>query len=102
MAKLLVLYKMPKDPAAFDRYYRSTHIPLAKKLPGLRKYEISNGAISTPTGAADIHLVATLHFDSIADIQRAFSSPEGQATAGDLANFAGGGVDLYFFDTEEV
>lgn len=102
MAKLLVLYKMPKDTAAFDRYYRSTHIPLAQKVPGLRKYEISNGAISTPAGAGDLHLVATLHFDSIADIQRAFASPEGQAAAGDLANFADGGVDLYFFDTEEV
>ncbi|MBP1882523.1 EthD family reductase [Sinorhizobium mexicanum] len=102
MARLVVLYRMPKDTAAFDRYYRSTHIPLAKKLPGLRKYEISSGGISTPGGAADLHLVATLHFDSIADIQSAFASPEGQAAAGDLANFADGGVDLYLFDTEEV
>lgn len=29
-------------------------------------------------------------------------SPEGQAAAGDLANFADGGAELYFFDTKEV
>ena len=28
MAKLLALYKTPADPAAFDRYYFSKHVPL--------------------------------------------------------------------------
>jgi len=41
MADLVVLYKTPKDPAAFDKYYAETHIPLAKKLPGLRKYTVT-------------------------------------------------------------
>ena len=102
MAKLLVLYKTPKDRAAFDRYYRSIHIPIAKKIPGLKKYEISKGAVGTPAGPADIHLVAMLSFDSAADIQKALQSPEGQAAAGDLANFADGGADLYIFATEQV
>jgi uncharacterized protein (TIGR02118 family) len=29
MARLVVLYKTPKDAAAFDQHYRATHIPLA-------------------------------------------------------------------------
>lgn len=102
MARLLVLYKTPKNTAAFNQYYRSTHVPLAKKLPGLRRYEISKGSVSTPAGTADLHLVAALHFDSVADIQTALASPEGQAAAGDLANFADGGVDLFLFETEAV
>ncbi len=32
----------------------------------------------------------------------AFASPQGQAAAGDLANFADGGAELYFFDTKDV
>ena len=36
MAEVVVLYKTPKDPEAFDKYYAATHIPLAKKMPGLR------------------------------------------------------------------
>ena len=102
MAKLVVLYKTPKDKAAFDAYYKATHIPLANKIPGLKKYEISSGAVSTPAGPADIHLVATLTFDSMADIQAALGSPEGQAAAGDLANFASGGADLYMFDSKDA
>ncbi|MGH6973834.1 MAG: EthD family reductase, partial [Stellaceae bacterium] len=39
MAHMVVIYKTPKDKAAFDRHYFGTHVPLAKKIPGLRKYE---------------------------------------------------------------
>jgi uncharacterized protein (TIGR02118 family) len=33
MAQMIVLYKTPKDTAAFDQQYAATHIPLAKKSP---------------------------------------------------------------------
>ena len=70
--------------------------------PGLRKYEVSRGPIATPNGASGIHLIATLHFDDIAAIQRAFASPEGQAAAADVRTFATGGVDMLIFDSHEV
>jgi uncharacterized protein (TIGR02118 family) len=102
MAKVLVLYKKPKNAEAFDKHYASVHIPLAKKIPGLTKYDISKGGVSTPAGPGDVHLVATLHFDSFDALQAGLASPEGKAAAGDLANFADGGVELYFFDTKDV
>lgn len=98
MARILALYKIPKDPKAFDAYYKETHVPKAKKIPGLRKYEVSRGLIAGAEGASGYHLVATLHFDDMAAIQAAFASPEGQATAADLVNFATGGVELLMFD----
>jgi uncharacterized protein (TIGR02118 family) len=102
MAKVLALYKKPADAAAFDAYYYSTHVPLAKTLPGLRGYEVSSSPIGTPAGEAPLHLVAILSFDSMAAIQAALTSPEGAATAGDLGNFAQAGVDLLMFDTKEI
>jgi uncharacterized protein (TIGR02118 family) len=102
MAQIVVTYKTPKDTAAFDKYYAETHTPLAKKMPGLRKFQISQGPVATPAGPSDIYLIATLTFDSMAAIGAAFASPEGKATAGDLPNFASGGVDIVFFDTREV
>lgn len=102
MATLLVLYKNPADPAAFDRHYFSTHVPLARKIPGLRRYEVSAGPITTPQGDAPYHLVATLSFDSLDAIRQALRSPEGQATAGDLGNFAQTGVELLMFDSKEA
>jgi uncharacterized protein (TIGR02118 family) len=102
MAQVLVLYKKPKSAEAFDKHYASTHIPLAKKIPGLKKYEISTGAVRTPAGDSNIHLVAMLSFASLDALQAGMASAEGKAAAGDLGNFADGGVDLYIFDTKEV
>ena len=102
MARLLVLYKTPKDPAAFDRYYFDKHVPIAKKLPGLRRYEVSRGPVATPAGASNVHLVATLHFDDMAAIQNAFASAEGQAAAADVQTFASGGVDMLLFEDRDV
>ena len=102
MAKLVVLYKKPRSAEAFDKHYASVHIPLAKKLPGLRKYDISTGPVSTPAGPSELHLVATLTFDSLAAIGAGMASAEGKATAADLANFADGGAEVYVFDTVEV
>lgn len=102
MAKLIAMNRTPKDTDAFDSYYASIHIPLAKTVPGLRKYDVSRGPIASATGATGWHLVATLHFDSLADIEAGLASPEGQATAADLANFADGGVEILFFDTADI
>jgi uncharacterized protein (TIGR02118 family) len=102
MAQVIVTYKTPKDPAAFDRYYFETHVPLAKKIPGLRKYQLSKGAIATPGGPSSFHMIATLTFDSMADIQAAFASPEGQVAVADVPKFATGGVEMNFFDTREL
>jgi uncharacterized protein (TIGR02118 family) len=101
MTQLLVLYNCPADGAAFDRYYRQTHIPLAKKIPRLRSYFISAGPVEALAGSAP-HVVASLHFDSMADLRSALASPEGQAAAADLSNFASGGATLLIYDTEEV
>lgn len=102
MAKLLVLYKTPTDAAAFDKYYAATHIPLAKKIPGLRGYEISRGPVASPAGASGVHLVATLTFDSLSALQAGLGSPEGQAAAGDVQKFATGGADMLMFETGEA
>lgn len=100
MAQLVVLYKTPKDAAAFDRHYFETHIPLARKIPGLRKYEVSQGPVATPAGPSGFHLVATLHFDDMAAIQKAFASEEGQAAAADAQTLAA--TDMLLFDSREV
>ena len=102
MARLVVMYRTPKDAGAFDKYYFGVHVPIAKKIPGLRKYEVSRGPIATPAGPSGLHLTAILHFDNLGAIQAAFASPEGQRTAADVQNFATGGVEMVMFETGEV
>ena len=98
MAKLLVLYNQSADPAAFDSYYHQTHVPIANKIPGLRSYLVSAQPPRALAGAAP-HLVAELIFDSMADLEAALVSPEGQAAAADLANFAHAGATLLAYET---
>ena len=102
MAQLVVMYKTPRDVAAFDKHYFEKHVPLAKKIPGVRKYEVSRGPVATPGGPSGYHLVAALTFDDMAAIQKAFASAEGQAAVADVQTFATGGVDIFMFDTRQV
>jgi uncharacterized protein (TIGR02118 family) len=103
MAKVYAMYKRPADAAAFDRYYYGTHVPIAKKVPGLRHYEVTTGSVGMIGGGdSPYHLIAILSFDSMEAIAAALASPEGQATAADLANFATGGVELYIADTKAI
>ncbi len=101
-AHVLALYNAPTDPARFEQYYHGTHIPIAKRLPGLRSYSLSKGALATPAGAAPYYMVADLGFDSMEAITAAMTSPEGQATIADVPNFASGGVTLLMYETSDV
>ncbi len=104
MARMVVIYRIPEDAEAFDRHYFDIHVPLAKKLPGLRKYEVNHGPVATPAGASRIHRIGTLYFDDMAAIEHAFASPEGKAAAADRRIFApdGSGVEMFLFDAREV
>ncbi len=100
MAQMIVLYKTPIDTGAFDKEYAATHIPLTKKIPGLRKFEISQGPVMTPFGPSAYHLVATLHFDDMPSMQSAFASPEGRAAGEHAQSLAA--LDLLLFDNKQV
>jgi uncharacterized protein (TIGR02118 family) len=102
MAQLVVMYKTPTDTAAFDKHYFEKHVAIAKKIPGLRKYEVSQGPVATPAGPSGYHLVAVLQFDNLAAIQGGFGSSEGQAAVADVQTFATGGADIFMFDTRTV
>jgi uncharacterized protein (TIGR02118 family) len=100
MARLIAIYGTPKDAAAFDKHYSETHIPLAKKIPGLRKFEVSSGPVVAAMGSLSVHLIATLHFDNMQAIQTAMTSPEGMAAAADAMTFDS--VQILLFDSHEV
>lgn len=102
MARILVLYNQPADPAAFDSYYFGTHVPIANRIPGLRSCTVSQGPVTGMAGVVKPYLVAELEFDSMADLQSALATPEAGATVADLANFAQAGAHVMYFDTRQV
>jgi uncharacterized protein (TIGR02118 family) len=102
MAKIFVLYKQPADQDAFNSHYFRKHVPLAKSMPGLRSYEVSDGPVRAPNGGSDIFKIAVLTFDSMDAIKAAMASDEGKATAADLPNFANAGADFLICDTRSL
>jgi uncharacterized protein (TIGR02118 family) len=98
MVKLIVAYAPPDDPAAFDAHYAETHMPLADKIPNVRRFEAGK-VLGTPDGSpAPYHLIAELWFDDTSDLQAALGSPEGRAAADDVGNFATGGATFMIAD----
>src|SRR2546423_15709887 len=89
MTKVIAVYRQPKDTMNFDKYYAETHTPLAKKLPGLRRLEVTK-VTGTPIGASDVYQIAELYFDDAAARERALSSEEGEAGVDGLPQIAAG------------
>ena len=94
MPRLIALYNAPDDADAFDAHYRDVHSPIVAGYPNLR-----NVTLTTPIGVAGrpapYHLMAEMHFDTVADLEAALGSEAGAASAKDLRNFAGAGVTLF-------
>ena len=102
MVRYSVLFTTPEDPAAFERYQRDVHIPLARKLPGLRRYTIGRH-VKPIRGGDPYYWIAELEWDDMDALQKAFQSPEGRATAQDVSNLASSaGVRSMVYEVEEV
>jgi uncharacterized protein (TIGR02118 family) len=85
--KIVVLYPPQPDPDAFKAYYLKTHVPLARKLPGLLALRYSF-EVQGVGGAAPYFCVFEAEFRDGAALGAAMASPEGQAVAADVPNFA--------------
>jgi uncharacterized protein (TIGR02118 family) len=97
MHRLLVLYNEPKDPAHFRRYYVEKHVPLASKMSGIKNAHYSFDAKLLGTEKAAYFCIFEADFDSEAALMSALGSKEGQAVAGDVPNYASGGVTMIHF-----
>lgn len=87
MHKLVVLYPPQPDMDAFKAYYVGTHIPLARKIPGLKALRYSFD-VQTMAGDAQYACIFEAEFDDIAALGAGMGSPEGQVVAADVPNFA--------------
>jgi uncharacterized protein (TIGR02118 family) len=101
MNRLTVLYGHPRDPAEFDRYYREDHIPIAKRMKGLKGWTIGKCESATLGEPPPYYMIVGLYAASRADLEAILASPEGKATIADVPNFATGGV-IFLFDDEDV
>jgi uncharacterized protein (TIGR02118 family) len=94
MIKVTILYGHPQDAPAFERYYTGTHLPLAAKMKGVDRLELTRFGPGPDGTKPAYYRMAELYFPSEAQLQTTLGSPEGSAAVADLPNFASGGVTM--------
>jgi uncharacterized protein (TIGR02118 family) len=101
MHRVLVLYGQPADPDQFRSHYEQTHIPLAKKIPGLQAMHVAFD-VTSPRGPSPYFCTVELDFEDAGAMAAGLGSPEGQAAAADVVNFAPEGATLVSYDVNNV
>jgi uncharacterized protein (TIGR02118 family) len=101
VAKLFAFYNVPEaDQALFDKQYFESHVPLAKKIPGLRDMEIARKPRNMMGGASPYYMMVTLVFDDLSALKAGMSSPEGQEAGNNIMSFASNYITLLSADVE--
>lgn len=100
MIKATVLYGHPKDPDAFEKYYKEIHLPIAAKMKDVTKVEATKFLSAPDGGMAAYYRMFEIYFSSPSEMEQTLGSPEGQAVVTDLPNFATGGVTVIIGQVE--
>ncbi|BCF95070.1 EthD family reductase [Paraburkholderia largidicola] len=105
MIKVLAVLKRKDDITReqFISYWRETHIPMVKTLPGLRKFVcnvVVDDFVQSNYPAVDRYDgCSELYFDDLASADAAFNSAQGKLNGEDALNFIG---QRLFLATETV
>jgi uncharacterized protein (TIGR02118 family) len=95
MAIVTVLYNPPKDTAAFEKYYRETHVPLVvanQKEIGFTRADLTKFTSTADGKKPKLYRQAELYFDSMDDLKKGTATEGFKKVADDLKNFATGGL----------
>ena len=100
MMKVTVLYGHPTSPDEFEKYYGSTHLPLAAKMKGVARIELTKFVAGPDGGKPAFYRMAELYFTTQVQMEQSLGSAEGQATVADLPKFSTGGVTVVIGSVE--
>lgn len=100
MVKLVAMFRKPADTETFEEHYETVHIPLVRKMPGMKRIELSK-VTGAPMATPQYYRMAEMFFENQQDLNKAIMSPEGIAAAKDLMGFAKDVVQMFFAEVKE-
>jgi uncharacterized protein (TIGR02118 family) len=85
MYKIVATWSAPKiaDVDAFESHYRDVHVPLAARVPELRRLVLTRTVDGLEGGVPAFYRVAELHFDDADGLHRSSQSEAWQAMRAD-------------------
>ncbi len=102
--KLIVIYPMPKDMAAFERAYSGEHIPMAAPIfqaAGATKVVLTKTAEAAGATRA-FHRIAEIHFASAEALQACAASQPGRKALAHAHEISNGGPPIVMVAEEDV
>lgn len=96
-AAVVVLYNQPNDPAAFERYYDESHVPLISAHTSaldVERVELVKLSSLDPAQPAPFYRKAELWFASEEAMRQALAMPGFGVLAEDIPRFATGGFTV--------
>lgn len=100
-AKILVLFGKPTDPQLFDKQYWEEHVPMAKKMPGLKKFTVHK-IVPPPGRDPPYYQIVEMEFDNMDALKRATKSPESQESTKHASKIATGGMTFLYAESKEA
>ena len=86
---MVVVYRRPDlTPEQFRRHFEQIHGPLARNLPGLKKYVQNYVGADSSRESPGWDAIVELYFDNRGAMEAAWASPQGAASDADLPLFA--------------
>ena len=101
MAKIIVLFGKPTDPELFDKQYWQDHVPMAKQMPGLKKYTVHK-VVGAPRGDPVYYQVAELEFENMDNLKSALASQAGRDSGRHSVKIATGGITFLYTESKEA
>ena len=95
------MFGKPSDPQQFEKEYWEEHVPIAKQMPGLRKYSVHK-VLPPPRGNAAFYQIVELEFDNMESLKNATASPAGRESTRHGAKIATGGMTIMFVESKEA
>ena len=95
-AIVTVIYKAPKDTAAFEQYYAETHVPLvvaSQPEIGFTRAELTRFNSNLDGSQPARYRQAELYFPSMEAAKKGIATPAFKKVGDDLGKFASGGLD---------
>lgn len=96
MFKFVTIYRRVDDENALETFFSSTHLPLAEKLPGLLKSEVSRVS-GKPGGASRYHLMYELYFETHQHFFQALASEAGNEMMAALKEWSDAKLITWFY-----
>ena len=85
---MVVLYRRADlTPAQFRHHLEKVHAPLARALPGLKKYKQNHVIDDSTRNHPGWDAIVELYFASREEMEAAWDSPQGKASDADLPLF---------------